>query len=80
MKCLTMVRENSQNLPPVERQGCHPTSKISDPELFLFKRTTGTKMKKSLVERRSKLESISRRSSKASLYHCCAYRQEPSIG
>jgi hypothetical protein len=37
----------------VERWGCHPTVKISDPELFLSKRTSGTKMEKRLRERQS---------------------------
>ena len=53
----------------VERWGYHPTVKNSDPESFLSKRTAGTKMEKSLRERRSsdrsKLEFISKRSSKA---------------
>jgi hypothetical protein len=53
----------------VEIWGCHPSVKNSDPELFLSKRTSGTKMEKRLKERRSsdwpKLESISRGSSKA---------------
>ena len=41
---------------------CHPTVKNSDPELFLSKRTAGTKMEKSLRERQfSEMESISRR-------------------
>jgi hypothetical protein len=31
----------------VEGWGCHPTVKNSDPELFLSKRTVGTKMEKS---------------------------------
>jgi hypothetical protein len=30
----------------VEEWGCHPIVKISDPKLFLSKRTAGTKMKK----------------------------------
>jgi len=37
----------------VERWGCYPTAKNSDPELFLSKRTSGTKMEKNLRERRS---------------------------
>jgi hypothetical protein len=36
----------------VEGWGCHPTVKNSDPELFLTKRTAGTKMEKKLRERR----------------------------
>ena len=35
----------------VERWGCHPTVKNSDPELFLSERTAGTKMEKSLREK-----------------------------
>ena len=53
----------------VEGWGCHPTVKNSDPELFLSERTAGTKMEKSMRERRSsdraKLGSISREGSKA---------------
>ena len=37
----------------VERWGCHPTVKNSDPELVLSKRTAGTQMEKRLRERRS---------------------------
>ena len=37
----------------VEEWGCHPTVKISDPELSLSKRTAGTKVEKRLRERRS---------------------------
>jgi hypothetical protein len=37
----------------VEGWGCHTTLKNSDPELFLFKITSGTKLKKRLRERRS---------------------------
>ena len=37
----------------VEGWGCYPTVKNSDSELFLSKRTTGTKMEKGLRERRS---------------------------
>ena len=37
----------------VEGWSCHPTVKISDPELFLSKRTAETKLEKSLRERRS---------------------------
>jgi hypothetical protein len=35
----------------VEEWGCHPTVKISDPELFLYERTAGTKLEKSLRKR-----------------------------
>ena len=45
----------------VEEWSCHPVVKNSDSELFLSKRTTESKMEKSLRERRSsdrpKLES-----------------------
>jgi hypothetical protein len=37
----------------VKGWGCHATIKNSDPELFLYERTAGTKMKKSLRKRRS---------------------------
>jgi hypothetical protein len=37
----------------VEGWGCHSTVKNSDPELFLSKRTAGTKKEKRLRERRS---------------------------
>ena len=51
----------------VEGWDCHPTVKNSDPELFLTKRTAGTKMEKRLREMRpsdqSNVESISRGSS-----------------
>ena len=47
----------------------HPTVKNSDPELFLSKRTVGTKVDKGLRGRRSskrhKLESLLRAGSKA---------------
>ena len=36
----------------VEGWGCHPTVKNSDPELFLSKRTAGTKREKRLREKR----------------------------
>jgi hypothetical protein len=35
----------------VEGWGCHPTVKNSDPELFLSKRTAGTKIEKRLREK-----------------------------
>ena len=46
----------------LERLGCHPMVKNSDPELFLSQRTSGTKVEKKLRERRSrpKLGSSSR--------------------
>jgi hypothetical protein len=34
----------------VEGWSCHPTVKISDPDVFLSKRTTRTKIEKSLKE------------------------------
>jgi len=37
----------------VEGWDCHPIVKNSDPELFLTKRTAGTKMAKNLRKRRS---------------------------
>jgi hypothetical protein len=53
----------------VEGSGCHPTVTNSDPELFLSKRTVGTKLEESLRERmssnRPNLGSISRGGSKA---------------
>jgi hypothetical protein len=53
----------------VEGWGCHPTVKISGPELFLSKRITGTKMDKRPRERQSSdwlnLGSLSWRVSKA---------------
>ena len=36
----------------VERWGCHPTVKNSEPELFLSDGTAGTQMEKSLRKRR----------------------------
>ena len=38
---------------PVEEWGCHHIVKNSDPELFLSKRTTETKLEKSLRKKRS---------------------------
>ena len=53
----------------VERWGCHLTGKSTDTELFLCKRTAGTKMEKRLRERwtsdQPNLGSISRGGSKA---------------
>ena len=37
----------------VEGWGCHPTVKSSDPELFLYEGSAGTKMEKRMKERRS---------------------------
>ena len=37
----------------VKGWGCHPTVKNSNPELFLYIRTAGTKMEKILRERQS---------------------------
>jgi hypothetical protein len=53
----------------MEGWGCHHTVKHSDPELFMSKRTAGTKMEKRLRERRPsdrqfKLGSSSRGGSK----------------
>jgi hypothetical protein len=51
---------NWKSPPPVDRQGLkwrgrvtNPVFKIPDPELFLSKRTAGTKMEKRLKERLS---------------------------
>ena len=70
----------------MEGYGCHPTVKNSDSELFLSKRTAGTKMEKRLRERQSNdwpnLASISRgrlQDLKLLLMLWCAYRQEPSM-
>jgi hypothetical protein len=41
----------------VERWGCHPMVKNSYLELFLSEGTTGTKMEKSMSERRSSVRS-----------------------
>jgi hypothetical protein len=53
----------------VEGWDYHPTVKNFDPEVFLSKRTGGTKIEKSLRERsssdRAKLGSSSRRGTKA---------------
>ena len=53
----------------VEGWGCHPRVKNTDSELFLSKRTSGTKMEKRVMERRfsdwPKLEFSSREGSKA---------------
>jgi hypothetical protein len=48
-----------------EEGGCHPTVKISDPELLLSERTAGSKMEKRLRERRPSDRPISRRGFKA---------------
>jgi hypothetical protein len=40
----------------VEGWGCQTTVKKSDPELFLSKRTTGSKIEKTLRERRKKVQ------------------------
>jgi hypothetical protein len=41
----------------VERWGYQPTINISDPELFLFKKTAGTKMEQRLKKKLSNLGS-----------------------
>jgi hypothetical protein len=71
----------------VKRWGCHLTVKNSDLELFLYERTTGTKMKKRLRERRStdwpKLGSIQLKGRLQTLTLLlmlwCTYRQESRI-
>jgi hypothetical protein len=45
-----MGRGNFKNPPPVEEQSYQLTVKISDPELFLSKRTSETKIEKRLRE------------------------------
>jgi hypothetical protein len=68
MKCPTVGRVNFHLQQNTKHQvgggGCHPTVKNSNPELFLSERTTGSKMEKSLREKRSsdrhKLRSSSR--------------------
>jgi hypothetical protein len=50
---LEKVTSNRNTGHQVEGWGCHPTVKNSNSELFLSERTTGTKMEKSLMERRS---------------------------
>jgi hypothetical protein len=44
---------SSRSGPQVEGQGYQPTVKIPEPELFLSKRTAGTKMEKRLRERQA---------------------------
>ena len=74
----------------VEGWGCHPTVKNSDPELFLSKRTAGTKMEKRLKERwfnvQPNLGSISwgvgrdrDQGLTLLLMLWCDYRQEPGV-
>jgi hypothetical protein len=75
MKCPIVGRGNSESTSnrktghQVEEWGCHPKVKNSDSELFLSKRTAGTKMEKRLRERSlsewPKLRPISRGGSKA---------------
>ena len=66
-----LVESTSSQKPgcQVERWGCYPTVKTSDPELLLSKRTAGTKMEKRPRERQSSdllnLGFISRGGSKA---------------
>jgi hypothetical protein len=91
MKCSTVGRGNLQSPSPMEGQdikwmdeGCHPTVKSSDPELFLPEGTTGTQMEKSMRERRSndrpKLGSSSRRGPGAwRCYWCCGMLADRSL-
>jgi hypothetical protein len=63
-----LVASTSSRKLSSEGWGCNPTVKNSDSELFLSKRTAGTKMEKSIWERRSSdqpnLGSIARGGSK----------------
>jgi hypothetical protein len=47
MKYPTVGRENLKSPPLPQEEGCYqPTVKISEPEVFLFNRTVGTKRKR----------------------------------
>jgi hypothetical protein len=69
-----IVESTSSRKHQVEGWGCHPTVKNSDPELFLFKRTSETKMEKKVRERKFRHWGLT-----PLLMLWCAYRQESGM-